>query len=137
MKKKKQKTKNPCIDCGAICCRYVSIQIDQPTTRRDFEDIRWYIAHRDVWVFVEDGDWYVCVERKCKYLAKDNTCKIYEDRPSICRAYKVEDCERNGQGDPYDMKFTRPEEVVEYAKEYFRRRRAKARAKAKRLGLRR
>jgi Fe-S-cluster containining protein len=130
---KKKQSKNPCTECGAICCKYVAIQIDQPTTPRDFDDIRWYIAHQEVWVFVENGDWYVCVDRRCKYLTRDNRCKIYDERPKICRKYGTADCERNGDGDPFDMKFNRPEEIEEYAREYFRQKRARARAKARRL----
>jgi len=136
-KKRKMKAEKSCGSCDAICCRYVAIPIDPPTTPRDFEDVRGYIAHRDVWVVVEDGDWYVCVDRNCRYLGRDNKCTIYEKRPSICRTYKTADCEHHGSGTPYDFKFSDPEELQEYAKEYFRQKRARARAKARRLGLRR
>ena len=114
----------------------MSLQIDKPTTPGDFEDIRWYIAHRDVWVFVDEGDWYVCVERKCGYLTKDNQCRIYEDRPRICRRHRTMNCEYKGQEEAYELRFDRPKEIQDYAREYFRKKRAKTRAKTRRLGRR-
>lgn len=125
--------KSPCATCPAICCRYVATCIDTPTTKGDFDDIRWYIAHRDVWVFVDDGDWYLCIERPCRYLSKTNECMIYDRRPRICRQYKIDDCERYGTGEAYDLKFKRPEEIEAYAAEYFRRKRARQRARTRRL----
>lgn len=133
-KEQKTNTKSLCSKCGALCCTYVSLQIDKPTTPGDFEDIRWYICHHDVWVFVDEGDWYVCVERKCRYLTKGNRCGIYEDRPRICRRHRTVNCEYNGQEeDAYELRFDRPEEIQDYAREYFRKKRAKTRAKTRRL----
>ncbi len=130
-KKKKQRKGNPCFNCNAICCRYVALPIDEPETKGDFDDIRWYIAHRGVWVFVEDGDWYVCFQSKCKYLDKNNRCTIYENRPRICRNYKTDSCEFLGEGEAYEKKFTKPEDIEEYAKQFFAEKRAKSRRRKK------
>jgi uncharacterized protein len=127
---------NPCSACRAICCRYVAIQIDKPTTPGDFDDIRWYIAHRGVWVFVDDGDWYICIERRCSYLAKDNSCRVYDARPRICRKYRTRTCELNGTGEAYDLRFDRPDQIRRYAKDYFRQKRARDRARYRRLRVR-
>lgn len=125
---------SPCKDCRAICCRYVALPIDEPTTAGDFDDIRWYISHRKVSVFIDDGDWYICFKSPCKFLTKDNRCSIYENRPRICRKYKTTNCEFTGEGKPYDIKFDRPEQITEYAKKYLREKysRRKKRAKGKR-----
>ena len=37
-----------------------------------------------------EGD-YVTRETPCPFLATDNTCNIYEDRPSDCRRYPYTD----------------------------------------------
>ncbi len=123
------KDDNPCLRCKAICCRYVALPIDTPETKGDFDDIRWYIAHRGVWVFVEDGDWYICFQSKCRYLDGDNKCTIYDRRPRICRGYKTNNCEFTGEGEAYDMKFKKPEDIEEYAKEYLKKKRNRLRKK--------
>ena len=38
----------------------------------------------------EDGD-YVVKSSPCPFLAADNTCNIYEDRPSDCARYPYTD----------------------------------------------
>jgi Fe-S-cluster containining protein len=133
---KQSKKVHSCSKCSAICCQYVAIEIDKPTTRGDFEDIRWYIAHQDIWVFVEGEEWYVCIERPCKFLSKNNKCTMYENRPRICRKYNTVNCERNGSGMPYDVKFSTPEEIQKYAEAYLREKRAKTQARYRRLRVR-
>jgi len=112
---------NPCSSCSAICCRYIALPIDKPQTAGDFDDIRWYLAHEKVSVFVDDGDWYISFTSRCRYLTKDLRCRIYADRPRICRNYKTKDCEFIGEGDAYDMIFNKPEDIEQYAKEFLRK----------------
>jgi Fe-S-cluster containining protein len=38
----------------------------------------------------KEGD-YVTRQTPCPFLAEDNTCNIYEDRPSDCRRYPYTD----------------------------------------------
>jgi hypothetical protein len=38
----------------------------------------------------KEGD-YVVRQLPCPFLAEDNTCNIYEDRPSDCRRYPYTD----------------------------------------------
>jgi Fe-S-cluster containining protein len=123
-------TNSLCDQCVALCCRYFAFNIEKPTTKRDFEDLRWYILHEDTIIFVEDGDWYIQVNRPCKALLPDNRCGIYENRPTICSAYTTDNCDWHGDEYDYDHLFTEPEQVAEYAKEYLakqRKRRAAAR----------
>ncbi len=127
-----RKKEDPCLKCKGICCRYVALPIDNPESKDDFDDIRWYIAHKGVWVFVEDEDWYVCFNAKCEFLDKNNRCSIYETRPKICRGYKTDECEFLGEGEAYDMKFTRIDEIEKYAKDFLReKRKKKAKKKSK------
>lgn len=116
---------NPCFKCKAQCCGHVAVPIDKPTTEGDFDDLRWYLAHKDVTVFVEDNDWYICFTTPCRFLKKNYRCGIYETRPTICRKYKTDTCEGTSTDDPYDLKFDTVEQVETYAKEYLNKRKAR------------
>lgn len=83
-----------CQACGAKCCQYVAIQIDEPESKSDYNDIRWYLCHKNVWVFIDhDDSWFVQFNTPCEFLAKNNTCSIYEVRPDICMHHDPSDCE--------------------------------------------
>lgn len=113
----------PCDKCVGLCCRYFALAIDKPKTRRDFDDIRWYLLHHDTTVFVEDGDWYLQINARCRALRPDNRCAIYENRPAICRAYKTNNCDWQDSEWPYEHVFAEPEQLARYAREYLSRRR--------------
>jgi hypothetical protein len=116
---------NPCAKCGGKCCNHVAVPIDKPTTKGDFDDIRWYLGHENVTVFVEEGEWYICFLTPCRYMTKDYQCGIYEKRPKICQDYDPESCERHGDGDPYEQKFETMEEIEAYAQKYLLRRKTR------------
>jgi len=107
--------KSQCDRCTGLCCRYFALPIETPETKDDFDDIRWFLCHKDVTVFVEDGDWYVNVKNKCRHLSEtDYRCQIYEKRPNICRKYKHSDCDLvDGEYD-YELHFTNDKEMEEY-----------------------
>ena len=107
--------KTQCDRCTGLCCRYFALPIETPDTRDDFDDIRWYLCHKDITVFVEDGDWYVNVKNKCRHLSEtDYRCDIYGRRPQICRKYKHSDCDFvEGEYD-YELHFTNDREMEEY-----------------------
>ena len=58
------KKKSLCDKCTGLCCRYMALPIETPEDREDYDDIRWYLCHEDVAVFVEDGEWYINVKNK-------------------------------------------------------------------------
>lgn len=80
-------------ECKGRCCRYITIQIPAPRDKIDLEEIRWFLAHRDISVYVASRRWNVEVRNRCKYLNRRNLCEIYEKRPEICSLYEVESCE--------------------------------------------
>ena len=121
-----------CQQCVGLCCRYYAFEIDKPRTRGDFEDIRWYLLHEDSSVFVEDGEWYIQVNRKCKQLLPDNRCGIYENRPPICRKYKTDGCDWHADAYDYELLFTEPEQIAAYAKDYLAKQRKRRAAAARR-----
>lgn len=84
---------NPCEGCDH-CCRYMTVEIGTPRTKRDFDNIRWYILHRSVSVYVDtEGTWMVQFDTPCAWL-KDGRCTHYALRPDICREYDPAECER-------------------------------------------
>ncbi len=104
-----------CEHCTAVCCRYIALPIEEPTDRRDYDDIRWYVMHEGISVFVEDGDWYIQFATPCQNLRPDNMCGIYESRPAICREYQAGDCDYAGGEYKYEVLLTTPEQVEQYA----------------------
>lgn len=103
-----------CEHCTAACCRYIALPLDKPRSPRDYDDLRWYLMHQGVSVFVEEGDWYIQFQTRCKNLRMDNLCGVYETRPEICREYEPGDCDYSGGSYGYDHLFTHPEQVAEY-----------------------
>lgn len=95
-----------CEHCTAACCRYLALPLDKPRTQRDYDDIRWYLLHEGVTVFVEDGDWYIQFLTRCRQLGADNRCQVYETRPEICRDFEPGDCDYVGGAFGYDHLFT-------------------------------
>jgi Fe-S-cluster containining protein len=74
----------------------VAIEIDRPTTKREYENVIWYLLHEGVSVFVEDDRrWFVEFSTPCTALNPQGLCTRYGERPQICRDYAVEDCVRH------------------------------------------
>ncbi len=109
--------KSQCDTCTGLCCRYFAFPIDTPEDKGDYNDIRWFLCHKDITVFVEDGDWYINIDNKCRHLSgKDNRCRIYDKRPRICRGYRHADCDFvEGEYD-YELHFTNDKQMAEYIK---------------------
>ena len=110
---------NLCEHCTGMCCRYLALPIDAPEDREEFDDIRWYLLHEGVSVFVEDGEWYLYIAADCRHLQPDYRCGIYETRPRICRKYTTENCDYHSGEYGWEQHFTCPEHLDEYAREFF------------------
>lgn len=106
-----------CDKCAALCCRYFALEIDTPKTWREYDNIRWYIMHENVVVYIEKKKWYLAVLTKCKNLRDDNLCGIYETRPKICREYTTDNCDWHGGEYDFEKLFTSAEEIEAYARE--------------------
>lgn len=103
-----------CEHCTAACCRYVAVPLDKPRTPRDYDDVRWYLMHQNISVFIEDGDWYIQFQTKCRNLLPDHRCGVYPTRPVICRDYQPGECDYSGGTYGYEAVFTLPEQVDAY-----------------------
>jgi Fe-S-cluster containining protein len=130
-----------CDSCAALCCRYFALPIDNPETRRDFDNIRWYLVHENVVVFVEKKQWYIGIMNRCKNLQPDNRCGIYETRPMICRSYSTDNCDYHGGDYNYERLFTSADALWDYALQTLKearagRRKKKAKSKHRRRAVR-
>lgn len=88
------KPKFGCAECG-LCCTYLAIEIDGPTTVKRATELLWYLYHEDVSLYVNDDEWMVQFETRCRYLTEDRRCGIYATRPHICREFSEQECEIN------------------------------------------
>ncbi len=100
-----------CGGCTALCCNYFALEIDGPDEPEDFENMRWYILHQGVQIFVDDDVWYLNIERRCTWLV-GNQCGNYEKRPTICREYTDVGCEKDEPES--DLLFRNIEELEAY-----------------------
>ena len=103
-----------CKYCTARCCRYFTIHIATPQTWEDFDQIRWYMFHGRVQMFVDAGKWFLLVYGDCQHLLPDNRCGTYETRPEICRKYSTKHCEYDNDG-LYDQLFEFADQLWEDA----------------------
>jgi Fe-S-cluster containining protein len=110
------------------------LEIDTPETRRAYDDIRWYLIHENVFVFIEKKKWYLGIYSRCKHLQTDNRCGIYETRPQICREYSTDNCDYHGGEYDWDILFSSAEQLEKYGKEKLAEDRAKARKKNQKPG---
>jgi len=110
-----------CEHCTAACCRYIALPIDTPKTPADYDDVRWFLMHRGVSLFVEDGDWYIAFETPCRHLQADQGCSSYATRPRICRRYSTEDCDYHSGDYGWEQHFTDPAHLDAYVRARARR----------------
>jgi Fe-S-cluster containining protein len=93
---------HPCFQC-VQCCTYVAIEIDTPTTMKEYDYIVWYLYHQGVSVFVDwEGGWFIKFETRCEHLTSRGLCDIYSSRPAICKEFDWRECENRVKSDPAD-----------------------------------
>ncbi len=101
-----------CFTCGGECCKSVAIKLEDPVDIDDYEDFKWYVFHPGLSVYLDtDDEWHVDVPIKCKHLGRNGKCKVYDDRPPVCRDYDVRECD---EGDDSKVTLSTPEEVDSY-----------------------
>ena len=80
-----------CLEC-ANCCKNHSPRFKQPDIKRIAKSLNikeGTLVERYLRID-EEGD-YVTRQKPCPFLAEDNTCNIYDDRPSDCERYPYTD----------------------------------------------
>jgi uncharacterized protein len=112
------RTQVPCLSCG-LCCSYVAVEIDEPTTVKAATDILWYLYHKNICIYAEGDEWMVQIEARCQHYQDDHKCAIYETRPQICRDYDETSCEINAE--EVGNVFYNPAEYLAYLKTHYKR----------------
>lgn len=108
-----------CEGCNGKCCRYVAMEIDVPESLEDFEDIKWYVLHKNVCVYVdEDSEWHIEFITPCEHLNENGLCGIYEKRPEICRKYSHDECPHHNDYEEI-FRFEKLEDIEKYIKDIF------------------
>jgi hypothetical protein len=116
-----------CSLCHGACCKYVAMEIDVPEEMHDFENIRWYVAHENIAVYVdEENTWNIEFATPCKYLNENNLCSIHEQfvknselkRPAICKEFDANHCPHHNEYEE-KVRFTEVEHVDDYIRNVF------------------
>jgi uncharacterized protein len=106
--------KATCGQCGH-CCSYITIHIDEPEDKEDWEAIRWYVLHENITVFIDnEGDWLVEFKTRCKEMKENMDCGIYNERPDVCRGHDPDNCENNAEGNHFQIIFRNEKDVKDY-----------------------
>jgi Fe-S-cluster containining protein len=106
-----------CRQCDSRCCRYFCIPIPKPDLFEEFENIRWYLAHRGVSVFIDlDGEWWVRMDSRCGLLDRRGQCKDYANRSMVCRTFSPDGCEVTQGGHACEELFRTPKQLDAYAR---------------------
>ena len=107
-----------CRTCGAKCCRYVTVEMAKPRAHIDVEELRWFLAHENVRVYIDadDESWNVQFHTPCRHLDGANRCTIYSRRYDICRDHDNKDCETS-EAEPTDTMFHTTDEFDAWWKE--------------------
>lgn len=118
MAKKNKNWLEQCQKCKGKCCRHIALEIDKPTCKTDYDNIRWYLLHKNVTVFIDhDNKWNLQFPTDCEYLTGDNRCKFYNDRPRVCSDYPGENhCEFEGNDEVYKVLFKTEPDFLAYLK---------------------
>ncbi|MBD3419863.1 MAG: YkgJ family cysteine cluster protein [Chitinivibrionales bacterium] len=115
--KRMQHYQKLCKKCTALCCRHVALNIEKPTTKQDYDNIRWYLMHKNVHVSIDhENEWLLEFVTDCEYLGPRNECTNYENRPKVCRDYPEKDtlCVFEADHRPYKKLFTNHKQFERY-----------------------
>ncbi len=105
---------HPCSGCGQ-CCTYIAVEIDKPTSFQDYDNVHWYLCHKDVSVYIDfEGDWYIEFQTRCEHLSEAATCEIYDDRPRMCSDFDATECEVTTGERAWKTIFHKPDELIEF-----------------------
>jgi len=109
-----------CNECDGKCCKYISVGIDEPKNKEDFDELKWFLHHKKVIVYLDEEDeWIVEFQTPCRYLDENNKCMIYDKRPDVCKEHSLDECDLNGDGESHKILLEKPEDVDKYHEEVF------------------
>ncbi|MFH1829418.1 MAG: YkgJ family cysteine cluster protein [Pseudomonadota bacterium] len=126
---KKEKQPSMCHRCSR-CCAYFCLEIDEPESLHEYDDLAWIVAHQKTAIHVTGKTWELVVHNPCQHLGADGVCRIYDKRPRICRKHVPGDCEFGQKHlhdyDEVDHIFCNMDDLWAYRAERIKQRRSKA-----------
>jgi Fe-S-cluster containining protein len=112
-----EKLADMCGKCAGRCCKYYTVMLDDPEDAEDYDEMRWFLAHGDNYIYIDEGEWHLNIEARCRFLDDDARCKIYDHRPAVCRNFgHDEECEYDGEYD-FEKVFKTIHELEAHARE--------------------
>jgi len=100
-------------DCGARCCRYLTVAVATPRAQDDWDEMRWWLAHEGVLVTKDEDGWLLHVDTRCKNLASDNACRVHPHHMQTCKDYDATNCEFTGPLE-YDLQLSSELDLARY-----------------------
>jgi Fe-S-cluster containining protein len=76
-----------CRECGAKCCKFISISLFEFPDELDEDPERYFNLHDGIRVIKTRYGKEIVIHSRCKALRDDNTCSIYEGRPDLCKNF--------------------------------------------------
>jgi len=111
-----QKNRLLCHGCDD-CCRYIAVEIDRPTAKSDYQNIIWFLLHKNVRVYIDwENDWLLEFVTPCKELDSQGLCKNYANRPGMCRDYNQKDCTKYNAKSAEKISFNCADDFKRYLK---------------------
>jgi len=112
-----------CFGCKGFCCKYITVDLEKPEDLEDFDEIRWFILHKNVVVYKPEGEdeWRIEFRSPCKYLDQvGNLCKEYDKRPEVCREYITDECGKHNElgSEGCDIYLETEEDLKKYLQEH-------------------
>ena len=83
-------------------------------------------------MYVEEGAWYLEVQAVCRHLDERNLCRIYPERPAICRENSMENCEFTDSEFDRELEFDDDAAFARYLKKRRKKEKKARKKKAKR-----
>jgi len=115
-----EKNKKLCHECDD-CCRYIALEIDKPTSINDYQNIVWFLLHKNVHIYIDwKNHWFIEFKSDCLAL-KNQLCTIYDARPTMCREYQQHECTKYNKNKPEKYHF----KDLEMLKRYLRKNKPK------------
>lgn len=108
-------SKELCKDC-ALCCKYVTIELEEPSSFDDVDEIAWFLMHKNMVVYIDSKNiWNLEVRNECKSLDSHGLCTSYTIRPDVCKDYSHTECEKYVDKDYYKTLFEKREDILAWA----------------------
>ena len=103
----------------SACCKDVTVEIDEPDTLEDWDEIRWMVAHDKVAVYMDqEDDWVVEFKTPCTNIDNKGKCLVYGKRPKTCIEHPLDSCIYNGEGKVEQIRFETMDQVEEHVKKH-------------------